>query len=257
MNFLRRSVPNRIKRRLKIALGLPLTRLHPDWAILRHIGPVHQPHVIIDAGSHHGWFFHCWKDWCPSAKIHAFEPDINAAQRSIALYGSNPDVRVNEIALGAERGEKEFNFMPATSVSSSFLEPNLKTWKEIGYKIDAIKKLSVPVMKLDDYVRENQINSIYLLKIDVQGYEDKTLLGACHSLQNTDYVFVESAVKPLYKNAPTFSDIVNLLLPNFDLIALRAWHRGNRVLIETDLLFRRRDLSPPINPAFERIMEEL
>jgi len=33
----------------------------------------------------------------------------------------------------------------------------------------------------------------------------------------------------------------------FHLMDLRAWHRGNRVLMETDMLFRRNELAPTVD----------
>lgn len=38
---------------------------------------------------------------------------------------------------------------------------------------------------------------------------------------------------------------------------LRAWHRGNRVLVEADLLFRRNDLAPGIDQSRDRYYLEL
>jgi len=257
LNGLRSWIPQPVKKRLKLAFGLPLRRLHPDWSILRHIGPIEGRHVLIDAGSHHGWFFHCWKDWCPGAEIHAFEPDEQAVKRSIELYGSDPDLTVNSVALGAKSGLRHFHLMPEARVSSSFLEPIPEAWQTIQFKTGEMRVMEVPVMRLDDYVKQHAVESVYLLKIDVQGFEEEVLVGAEETLRHTSHIFVESAIRPLYRGAPKFSDIIDRLIDEFDLVALRSWHRGNRVLVEADLLFRRRALSPLIDPSVERIVEEL
>ena len=106
-------LPISVKKRIKQLLGLPLTSLHPDWAALSAIGPFYQPHTILDIGSNHGWFSHCWKDWCPEARIHAFELRVEAAQKTIELYGDDPELTVNQVAVGDKLGEAEFNVLEA------------------------------------------------------------------------------------------------------------------------------------------------
>ncbi|HEX7706876.1 MAG TPA: FkbM family methyltransferase [Thermoanaerobaculia bacterium] len=254
LNIARRLVPPSLKVAIKKRLGIPLTRLHDDWRILAPIGPVYRPHVIIDAGSHHGWFFHCWKDWCPEATVHAFDADAEACARSEELYGGR-DVTINHIGLGRSRSRLEFNVMESSRVSSSFLLPEEETWREIDYHTGPITTRSVEVIPLDDYVRKEAIASIYLMKIDVQGYEIEVLEGAVESLARTDYIFVEAGIRALYQGAPRFTHVHEFLdAHGFHLIAMRAWHRGNLTLVETDMLFRRNELMPAVDPASSRVM---
>lgn len=148
--------------------------------------------------------------------------------------------------------------MEDSRVSSSFLAPVEETWKAIDYHTGAITTRKVPVIRLDDYLREQAIDSVYLMKIDVQGFELEVLKGAEGSLGLIDHIFVESAIQPLYEGAPRFSDVFDYLDSHgFHLMTMRAWHRGNRALVECDMLFRRNDLMPPIDPAIDRIMEQV
>lgn len=258
LDLLRRIVPSRLKTSLKQRMGMPLTRLHPDWKILEPIGPVSERHVILDAGAHHGWFFHCWKDWCPSAVVHAFDADPDAAARSRELYGSDPDIHVHNTGLGRTRGKLQFHVLEGSRVSSSFLLPEEETWRQIDYHTGPISDRTVEVIPLDDFAREKELGEVYLLKIDVQGFELEVLEGARELLRRTRYVFVESAIRPLYQGAPRFSSVHDFLdAQGFHLIAMRAWHRGNLTLVESDMLFRRNDLMPPIDPAVDRIMVQV
>jgi FkbM family methyltransferase len=255
LDLLRRVVPPRLKRALKQRAGMPLTRLNDDWRILTPIGPVYRPHVIIDAGAHHGWFFHCWKDWCPLAEVHAFEPAREAYEESRRLYGADPAIHLNNVAVGRQPGELQLNVMADSLVSNSFLMPVEETWREIDYKHGEIAKRSVPVIRLDDYARDQSRGEVYLLKIDVQGFELEVLEGAVDLLHRTDYVFVEAAIRPLYEGAPRFTTVHDWLdAHGFHLIAMRAWHRGNQTLVESDMLFRRNELMPPIDPNVERVL---
>jgi len=248
---LRRALPAPFKRAIKRRLGMPQTRLHRDWAILEPIGPVMRPHVIFDVGAHEGWFFHCWKDWCPLAEVHAFEPADEAFQRS-RMY-ERDDVHLNRVAVGRTAGTLPLNVMADSSVSNSLLAPVGETWREIGYTTGEIARRDVDVITLDDYASRHVITSIYLIKIDVQGFELEVLEGARETLTRTDYVFVEAAIRPLYAGAPRFTAVYDFLADHgFHLMTLRAWHRGNQVLVETDMLFRRNELMPPIDPNVDR-----
>ena len=141
-------------------------------------------------------------------------------------------------------------------MSNSFLQPVESTWKEIDYHTGAISKRVVEVTTLDDYAKE--IASIYLLKIDVQGFELEVLKGAIETLKKTDHIFVEAGIRPLYQGAPRFTDVYDFLADRgFHLMAMRAWHRGNRVLVETDMLFRRDELMPPTSSEVERVVEQI
>lgn len=253
---LRRLVPAPLKRALKRRLGMPETRLHPDWELLRRIGPVRGPHVVIDAGAHAGWFFHCWRDWCPEAEVHAFEPTPESLERCRALYGSEPRTHLVGAALGAKPGTARLRRLAASGVSNSLLDPDPEAWRSIAYETGEVSTVEVPVTTVDAYAADRGIGAIHLLKIDVQGFELEVLRGAEETLPRIDHVFVESAIQPLYEGAARFSGVFeHLVAKRFDLIGFRAWHRGNHSLVEADLLFRRTDLTPPVERATDRTYE--
>src|SRR5258707_245911 len=135
---LRRVVPARMKTEVKRFLGMPLTRLHPDWNVLAPIGPCEREHVILDIGAHHGWFFHCWLDWCPQGRVHAFEPYSESFQRMLELYGDDPRVRLHQLGVGDKAGELTLNVLEDSKVSNSFLPPTPATWNEIRFSTGAI-----------------------------------------------------------------------------------------------------------------------
>jgi len=256
LDLLRKMVPPSIKAPLKMALGLPKTRLNKDWSILAPIGPIYTEHVVLDVGAHGGWFFHCWQDWCPAATVHAFEPYPESFRAMEAIYGSDPRVTLNQIGIGNSCGTLPLKVMADSKVSNSFLAHCPGTWDEIRYRTGEISEVQVPVTTLDAYCARRSIASVYLMKIDVQGFELRVLQGAHATLAKTDHILVESAIRPLYEEAGTFTEVVSYLQQaGFHLMAIRAWHRGNHVLMETDMLFRRNDLAPGVDETLDRVME--
>jgi hypothetical protein len=81
INAFKQSVPHPLKGHIKRIMGVALTRLHPDWEILRPLGPVAGRHIVVDIGAATGWFSHCWKDWCTGAEVHLLSPARKHANR--------------------------------------------------------------------------------------------------------------------------------------------------------------------------------
>lgn len=254
LRALARRLPSPIKAAIKRRLGIPLTRLHPDFAIVAPIGPAQGPHVVVDAGAHNGWFFHVWRDWCPQARVHAFEPAAEAFAGLQARYGKDESVTLNPVGLGARSEIRKFQVMKESRVSNSFLQHVPETWARVGFRTGAIETRDVQVTTLSEYLLEKAVDRVHVLKIDVQGLELDVLQGAEAVLDRIDHILVESQIQPLYQGAPGATRVWDHLTERgFHLMDLRAWHRGNHVLMETDMLFRRDALAPPVDGAVERI----
>ena len=258
ISFLKSLVPAPLKRRFKRMLRIPENRLHSDWATLGVIGPLTEQHVVLDIGAHHGWFFHCWQDWCPRAEIHAFEPYPESFETSRRLYGDDPRVKLNQIGVGEVAGALTFNVFNDSKVSNSFLTPVVQAWETLQYHTGPLTQITVPVTTVDTYVRARGLGRVHLAKIDVQGYEMHVLKGAEQSLSLIDHIFVEVGIERLYDGAPRFTEVFEFLTARgFHLMTMRAWHRGNHVLMETDMLFRRNELAPPVDETVIKVMEHV
>ena len=248
LNILRKILPVALKQYMKQLLGLPMARIHPDWCILEKIGPIETEHTVLDVGARNGWFFQCWQKWCPLVKVYAFEPDVAAYQRLTERFKLDTKVTLSDYGIGAKESSETFYHLSESEVSSSFLPHDSKIWDEIKYQTGEVDKRQVKVTTLDLYAQKNAIQDIYLIKMDIQGYELKALEGSVNVLKNTSYVLVESAIQPLYEGAATFGQVHEFMQKNnFHLIDFRSWHQGNNKLIEADLLFRHDDLLPEVS----------
>jgi hypothetical protein len=109
----------------------------------------------------------------------------------------------------------------------------------------------VQVRKLDEYSDQMELSSKTLLKIDVQGYEDRVLRGAEQVLQRVDYVLVEVSVAPLYEGQAQFDPIYSFLLQSGfsyagNLEQMLSPLDGS--ILQLDALFARNGVSSKIPP---------
>jgi len=258
LTTIKNHLPPGLKRLVKRLIGSPPPGLHEDWSTLRVLGPVPHEHVVLDIGAHHGWFFHCWQDWCPLARVHAFEPYPGSFETMRGLYGNDARVTLNQLGVGAADGNLTFNVLADSKVSNSFLAPDPKAWETLKYHTGDVTQIAVPVTTVDSYMKSRAIDDVFLAKIDVQGYELELLRGAEQCLPKIRHIFIESGIERLYHGAPRFTEVFEFLTARgFHLMAMRAWHRGNHVLKETDMLFRRDDLAPPVLDSVIKVMEKV
>lgn len=152
---------------------------------------------MLDIGANVGDFVECCLAYQPWAIIHSFEPLPDCYQTLHHKFLSYARVFIENKAVGCKESELSIN-VSQFSEASSFLKQT-KVLKDGLYGIDfSIKqKLTVPVIKLSDYIKENGLESIRLLKIDTQGFELEVLKGAKESLNSMVFIYLEGAFKPL------------------------------------------------------------
>ena len=96
----------------------------------------------------------------------------------------------------------------ATTAEEESLFPQTRAQAEVAVRVttlDAALAEAIPSMKRE-----------ILLKLDVQGYEDRVLRGAARILPRVHACLLEVCVDPLYVEQATFKDVVTLLA-GFDL----------------------------------------
>ena len=124
--------------------------------------------------------------------------------------------------------------------SSSLLQPIKDAnqfWKGIHL---TQKEVEVDVTTIDSYCQKQNIKSIDILKIDVQGNEINVLKGAKQMLKEKriKLIFTEISIAHNYKEQSEIEEIIKLLRENkykiFNFFKMK--HKKGR-LIECDVLF--------------------
>lgn len=126
--------------------------------------------VFFDIGANTGFFSLIVASKSNSIQVHAFDPiKINTylLSSSIEINGFS-NIIVNQTCVGDYDGIVEFS-LSSDSAYSSILDSGRKT---------EIKRIKLPIIKLDSYVNSMKINKIDFIKIDVEGAEKLVLEGA-------------------------------------------------------------------------------
>lgn len=166
--------------------------------------------TIVDVGANVGQFSLLASTLHPAARVIAFEPLPEAADRFERLFAGNARVRLHRAALGPARGTATLH-VSAHNDSSSLLpigEAQTRTFPGTG----EVATVTVPVGPLSDFVARAEIAAPALLKIDVQGFELEVLQGAETLLDAFDYVYVEASWVALYEGQALAGEVRDFLV---------------------------------------------
>ncbi len=180
--------------------------------------------TVIDVGAHKGETIRLLlKNFYPK-KIISFEAsrnNFNILSKKIDILKNkfpNTKIILENMALGSVSGHKEFKQMTESS-SSTFANINFnsnylkkkKFFLGIKKDEDLYDLITVKMITLSDYLKNNSLDKIDLLKIDTEGFEFEILKGAEAELINFKLIFFEHHYDNMIKKGYTFTDINKLL----------------------------------------------
>jgi FkbM family methyltransferase len=167
------------------------------------------PHTVIDVGANVGQFSVAVDRLYPEATVYPVEPDPRTAARLKANVGKRLAKNVRTTAVGDYVGTASFHVNSDTQVSSLL---NLgKDRLESFPKSQVVESVTVPVTTLDAIFGADELASPILIKIDVQGFEDRVINGAKMLLERTKWVLMEVSFSSLYEGESDFTTILNIM----------------------------------------------
>jgi FkbM family methyltransferase len=132
--------------------------------------------VIFDVGANHGEYAHAAYTSRPRAHVHCFEPSV-ATFRILSETLSGTSAVLNNTGLGAENSEAT---LFSTGDGSGLASLSKRRLDHFGVTMDSQE--TVQIKSLDSYCDDRSIDTIDLLKIDVEGHEMDVLRGASRML---------------------------------------------------------------------------
>lgn len=165
--------------------------------------------TVFDIGANTGQFARAIHEVLPEAFIYSFEPLPDCfAKLQETMDGVSTFCAFNA-ALAEKEGEAEF-YRSSWSPSSSLLPMGDLHKRNFPFTAGESRE-TVQVRRLDDCADELMIESEILLKLDVQGAEDRVIAGGERLLRRAKVLIIETSMDSLYDGQPLFADVFKLL----------------------------------------------
>ncbi len=184
--------------------------------------------AIIDGGANHGLFSLLAAQKFPHERIVAVEPYdkiLPFLKRNVA--GKN--VKIVEKALSDKDGEIVFYTVPSSDQVGSTIEENVK---EFIAKNASIHETRLKAISLKTLVKQEKIEKIAVIKLDIQGAEYSIIKDADEILAMTDCLILEVIL--IEKTALELLEKAHKLFPYHKII--------NQVPYGADIIFSKKPI---------------
>ncbi|HSR06546.1 MAG TPA: FkbM family methyltransferase, partial [Bryobacteraceae bacterium] len=133
----------------------------------------------------------------PAVTIHSFEPLPDVYRELQRLAERDALMFVHQTALGDADGETEMHenvFSPSSSIL-----PMTPAHTNAFPGTACTRSVRVPVTRLDTWASTRELPEPILVKLDVQGYEDRVVAGGEATLRRVRALIVETSFRELYQ----------------------------------------------------------
>lgn len=165
--------------------------------------------TVIDIGANTGAFAQEMRKRFPDAQLYLFEPLADCFAQIHSAFANDPRVKAFPLALGDVQGSatiERSSFHPSSS-----LRHMSDLHKELYPKSKGSTLETIRIDTLDAILGETELSERILVKIDVQGYEDKVLAGGQKTMRRASVAILETSYLPFYEGQPLFHDICHLM----------------------------------------------
>lgn len=166
--------------------------------------------VVYDIGAATGNYATAYAKVSTVSEVIAFEPLSGSYAELERRARQASNIRCFHLALGDENGSLDLH-RSAWPDTSSFLPVGKWIRDEIPRAAEIEGNETVSVARLDDVVVEHQLPTAHVVKIDVQGFEDRVIRGGEKTLRAARACVVEVSFDALYEGSPLFDDVYALM----------------------------------------------
>ncbi len=197
--------------------------------------------TVVDIGANRGQFSLVARRCFPSARIIAFEPLNPAAELFRKALQGDSLIALQQVAIGSSKGDATMHV--AAEDDSSSLLPITELQQSLFSGTREVATATVHVDTLSDRIKDGDLQSPALLKIDVQGYELAVLHGCDSLLPRFSHVYIECSFVELYTGQALAPEVIDYLSDHgFDLRgAYNVQYDSQGRALQADLLFAARN----------------
>jgi FkbM family methyltransferase len=164
--------------------------------------------TVLDVGANTGQFAGDIHAILPEAAIYSFEPLRDCYDVLLENMRHLPKFRAFDFALGSEASEIDMHRSEFTPSSSILRMSDLHKRAFPFTSKESLER--IVVKRLDDVAGELDLTENILIKIDVQGFEDRVIAGGLKTIQMAKLLIVETSFESLYDGQPLFDTIYEM-----------------------------------------------
>lgn len=187
----------------------PTTSGTTTWELWGWIKATANIRTVIDIGANSGEYSEHLGSFFEAEAIHAFEPLPSCQPQLLALRQRLPNLTVHQLALSDSDGEAEFFSNEYAPASSLLAVTDLQ--RDVFPQTERANVTKVRLARLDDVLPPESLPRDILIKIDVQGVEDRVIRGGRGVFSAASVVLIEMAYVAFYERQPLFEDVHQLL----------------------------------------------
>lgn len=198
---------SRISKSLQNALENKMNdnELSGEYRVLRILAKSN-PKVVFDVGANMGFWTKELKKYSSKSEVYLFEPVPETFSVLTQNLEGLPNLNFFQLALSNSVETLDFKYYPDnsyfSSIYSSFSNPNFKL-------------LKVEALNGDEFCYSNNVDSIDILKIDVEGAEEKVLEGFARMIGEQKIRVIQFEYGPFnIESRVLLKDFYNILKQN-------------------------------------------
>lgn len=170
--------------------------------------------VILDIGSLHGLEAIEMTKLYPNVNVFSFEANPVSFEQCLVNTQNYNRVKVFNLTINDYDGICDFYPINSEKTITTWFDGNLgasSMYKSNGV-YDSIEKyvqdkIETPCFRIDTWAKQNSIQSVDAIWMDLQGAELKALRGMGDLLKTVKVIHTEMEINPMYEGQDTFSSI--------------------------------------------------
>jgi FkbM family methyltransferase len=193
--------------------------------------------VFFDIGANIGQTVKDIKEVFKNATIHAFEPSPNTFEILQNNTSNFKKLYLWNFGVGSSNDDLLLNEYAFSNLNSFFDIHNYEFCKLKG-------KTLVKTTTVDQFVIENSIQMIDVLKIDTEGFELEVFKGAINSIKESKIgmLFFEASFVARNKDMPSFTELWDFAIQNeFELVSIYPLVHRKNMGVYTNILFKHKN----------------
>ena len=200
--------------------------------------------VVLECGAWNGRDTLKMSKLWPKGTIHAIEGSPPVYLSLVDKVRDLENVKTYPFALGWDDGTVPFDVSTSfDKAQGSILPPSKSMWPWPHVKFNKGDIVDVPMLKLDTWAEENEVDHIDFMWLDMQGSDFNMLMASTRILETVKVIKLEISTGEFYEGTVLFDEGKAFLesrgfvcLDKFVFPVRRKWEHGDALFIRKDLI---------------------